>query len=173
MGRILLLVFLIFVGREAYSDTLVAFVPSPDEAHRALFGTYYHTAVRVDGHWWEASPYYGVHRSNHWNQILQRPGVRVLRSPASFPQPSTTKLLQVEGAPFDLHSRWGDTESFNCTELVAYALNVNHYAVPIVEEGFEIGELGLSPDRLFAMLQADGWTLEVTHSDICREVLLY
>ncbi len=174
MRQVFILLLIIICFRSGYSDTLVVFLPSPDETHRDLFGTYYHTAIRVQGDWWESHPYHGVHRNNRQiSRYLELPGARVLRSPKSMAAPMPSVLLDLQGTPFDLHSEWGDLTSLNCTELVAHVLNLNHYAVPITEEGFRIGELGLSPDRLYDKLLEDGWQNALTHSKVCQDALLY
>ena len=172
MGRFLIFCALLW-GGPTFADTLVLFVPSPDAVHQDLYGNFYHTAVRVQGEWWEAHPYYGVRKSLEINELRNIEGTRVLRSPMDYSVPRKADLVQLLGTPFDLHSRWGDPETFNCTELVAYVLGLDHYATPIQEEGFLIGELGLSPDRLYEQLQLDGWQVEWTHKDVCREALLY
>lgn len=173
MGRIFTLLLPLVLLSSARADTLVLFVPSPDELHREVYGTFYHTAIRVDGQWWEAHPYYGVHKNPALGKLQSAPGVRVLRSSINIPLRRVRELESLKGVPFDLHSEWNDVQSFNCTELVAYALEAHHYAIPITEKGFRIGELGLSPDRLYKLLLAEGWKLESTASTVCHDFLVW
>jgi hypothetical protein len=173
MLRVILLFISLTFFSPARADTLVLFIPSPDDVYRQVFGYFYHTALCVNGEWWEAHPYYGVHRNSGLERVQWEPGVRVLRSPMDIPFQRARQLQSLEGTPFDLHSKWGDTSSFNCTELVAFALNKPHYAIPITEDGFKKGELGLSPDRLYQMLIQDGFRPVSNSTSVCHDLLMW
>lgn len=80
-----------------------------------------HVAIRVDDHWLEARPWYGVHLTQDTSDM----GViaKIYRDD-NVAQPDASFLESVLGKDYFLFADWYDPDVWNCTKLIASYLNI-------------------------------------------------
>lgn len=149
----------------------VAFFEARDRLGRLVQlepnGRFYHVAISYRYGWVQSAPKVGVQQLNDIRPLVKlfgEPAV-VLRN-ENLPAIGWQKVKPYLRLPFDYQFRWDDPRSTYCSKLVANLLDIDPLPMQFdspywrrSRTSYKAG-LGLSPDDLFRILQAKGFTAE-------------
>lgn len=121
---------------------------------------FYHVAISYKDKWLHVHPYYGVQLADLDEALGMGTGGQFV---ILFQRPSLTdaEVKPFLGLKFDRNFEWRDSETVYCSELVGKLLNISPLPMKFESPAWQklgvsnIGQLGLSPDDLFAILRAE------------------
>jgi hypothetical protein len=150
---------------------LEVYYPDGERVQLEQGGHFAHIAIKYGKMWLHAHPDRGVDLVSDLHPFGI---VRVILRNPSVPDPTAAQVERWLGKAFDYSFSWNHALATYCTRLVAEILGINPKPMSFMSGHWQysrhkpIGQVGLSPDDLFAELLDRGYTF----NDTCQSNLM-